>query len=137
MFWNPENFVYPFSTRRKKMFKKSSLQLFTGLALAAAMLLAGCSSETATTQPQAQSVSSDWKMGLDADVVAALSELSDSDRTGALSQNVCPVSGKQLGVMGKPPKVTIEGQEVYLCCDGCDSEIKSDPGKYLAKLSNN
>ena len=119
------------------MSKKSYIELFSGLALVTAMMLAGCSSETATTQPQAETVSSDWKTGLDTDVVAALAELSDPDRMGALAQKVCPVSGKQLGLMGKPAKVTVEGQDVYLCCDGCDSEIKSDPGKYLAKLSNN
>jgi hypothetical protein len=128
------------------MFKKSNLPLFGGLALVTAMVLGGCSSETPTTQPQAETapsqpqadlVSNDWKTGLSADVVVALAALSDADRTDALAQKVCPVSDKQLGLMGKPPKVTVEGQDVFLCCDGCDSEIKSDPGKYLAKLNKN
>ena len=128
------------------MFKKSNLSLFGGLALVTAMLMGGCSIETATTQPQAETapsqpqaelVSNDWKTGLSADVVVALTALSDPDRTDALAQKVCPVSDKQLGLMGKPPKVTVEGQDVFLCCEGCDSEIKSDPGKYLAKLSKN
>ena len=46
----------------------------------------------------------------------------------------CPVSGQRLGLMGKPVKITVKGQEVFLCCDGCEEAIKNDPDTYLAKL---
>ena len=41
--------------------------------------------------------------------------------------------------MGKPCKVvvtTVAGKErtVFLCCAGCETAIKEDPDKYLAKL---
>ena len=55
-------------------------------------------------------------------------------RTAALAQKVCPVSDEPLGSMGTPPKVTIDGQDVFLCCEGCEEELKSNPDEYLAKL---
>jgi hypothetical protein len=95
----------------------------------------GCSGQDAS-QPAAGNHASDaWKTGLDEEVVTALSELSDADRTAALAQKVCPVTDKPLGSMGKPPKVTVAGQEVFLCCAGCEEEIKSKPDEYLAKLN--
>ena len=63
-----------------------------------------------------------------------LSQLSAADRALAEKQQVCPVSGQPLGSMGKPYKVTVKGQEVFLCCQGCEGEIKENPEKYLAKL---
>ncbi len=65
---------------------------------------------------------------------AALAELSPEDRALAEKQKICPVSGEPLGSMGKPYKVTVEGQDVLLCCQGCEEEIKKDPQKYLAKI---
>lgn len=65
----------------------------------------------------------------------ALSELSPADRELAEKQKVCPVSDQPLGSMGKPIKVTVKGQDVLLCCSGCESQIKENPEKYLAKLS--
>ena len=63
-----------------------------------------------------------------------LAELSAEDRALAEKQRICPVSGEPLGSMGKPVKVTVKGRTVFLCCDGCEAEIKKDPDKYLAKL---
>ena len=63
-----------------------------------------------------------------------LAELSEADRALALKQNVCPVSGESLGSMGKPVKVEVKGRTVFLCCDGCEAELKKEPDKFLAKL---
>ena len=54
-------------------------------------------------------------------------------------QQTCPVTDALLGSMGKPYKITLTGsngesQDVYLCCKGCETTIKTDPDKYLAKL---
>ena len=89
-------------------------------------------SATTTSQPD-----NSWKEGLAEDVVKDLSQLSDADRVAALAQKLCPVSDKPLGSMGKPPKLTVEGQEVFLCCDGCEEEVRKDASKYLAKLKSN
>jgi Cu(I)/Ag(I) efflux system membrane fusion protein len=64
-----------------------------------------------------------------------LSQLSAEDRKLAEKQKVCPVSGQPLGSMGEPYKVAANGQDVFLCCQGCENKIKEDPEKYLAKPS--
>ena len=117
--------------------KKAIHPLFVVLLGVATIL--GCSakddaqpSATTTSQPD-----NSWKEGLDEDVVKDLSQLSDADRVAALAQKVCPVSDKPLGSMGKPPKFTVEGQEVFLCCDSCEGELRKDASKYLAKLKSN
>lgn len=48
-------------------------------------------------------------------------------------QGVCPVTGKALGSMGPPVSVTINGQTVRLCCEGCEERLKKAPDKYLSK----
>jgi YHS domain-containing protein len=63
-----------------------------------------------------------------------LAKLSPADRELAEKQKVCPVSGEPLGAMGTPYKVTVEGQDVMLCCSGCEAKIKANPTEYLAKL---
>ena len=64
----------------------------------------------------------------------ALAKLSPADRELAEKQEVCPVSDQPLGSMGKPIKVTVKGQDVFLCCAGCKPQIEENPDKYLAKL---
>lgn len=65
---------------------------------------------------------------------AELAKLSPEDRQLAQKQKVCPVSGDPLGSMGKPYKVTVQGRDVLLCCQGCKSALEKNPEKYLAKL---
>ena len=47
-------------------------------------------------------------------------------------QKLCPVSGKPLGSMGTPVGVDLDGQQVFVCCAGCVSEVKANPAKYVA-----
>ncbi len=70
----------------------------------------------------------------DAKVTAALAQLAPADRELALRQKVGPVTGSPLGSMGPPRVVVVEGRKVFLCCKGCEAELRSDPAKYLAKL---
>ena len=64
----------------------------------------------------------------------ALAQLSPEDCALAEKQKTCPVSGEPLGKMGKPHKVTVNGQGVLLCCPGCEAKFKKNPEEYLAKL---
>ena len=64
----------------------------------------------------------------------ALAGLSAQDQAAVRKQQVCPVSGEPLGSMGKPYKVTVDGHEVFLCCQGCEAELRAHPEKYLAKV---
>jgi hypothetical protein len=66
--------------------------------------------------------------------LAAIKELPEAEQTAALKQRVCPVGDGPLGAMGKPYKVTYEGRSFYLCCDGCEGEVKADPKAIIAKL---
>ena len=63
-----------------------------------------------------------------------LAKLSPEDRASAEKQHVCPVTGEMLGLMGPPKKVDMNGQQVWICCDGCREELLANPDKHLAKL---
>jgi hypothetical protein len=64
-----------------------------------------------------------------------LAGLSPDDRTSAEKQHFCPVSGKMLGTMGTPAKVQVEGQDVWICCPGCEDQLRAKSSEYLAKLN--
>ncbi len=49
-------------------------------------------------------------------------------------QGVCPVSGQKLGSMGAPPKVTVKGKPLFICCAGCKGKVEASPDQYLAKF---
>jgi hypothetical protein len=110
------------------------IAMLLSVVLLGAAVFVGCSGQNADS-PSGGQATEDWKAGLDEDVIAGLSELSDADRTEALAQKVCPVTDKQLGSMGPPPQVTVKGREVFLCCGACEDAIKSNPDEYLAKLN--
>jgi hypothetical protein len=47
------------------------------------------------------------------------------------SRGVCPVTGKALGSMGPPVRVTVQGTTLLLCCEACEEKIQKNPEKYL------
>ncbi len=64
-----------------------------------------------------------------------IASLPRNEQSAALAQQVCPVTGELLGSHGKPIAVHFGSRMVYVCCEGCVSEVKSDPEKYLNKLT--
>ena len=55
------------------------------------------------------------------------SSLSAFDQIKIAVQQICPVSGKQLGSMGDPHKVKIGQEELFLCCPGCtQGQVKKE-----------
>ena len=71
----------------------------------------------------------------EAAIAAALAELPEEDRKLATEQRFCVVLGQsQLGSMGRPIKLEVEGQTVFVCCEGCTKRAKSDPKKTLAAV---
>lgn len=48
---------------------------------------------------------------------------------------VCIVSGEALGSMGEPMKFTYKGQEIKLCCKGCDKKFQAEPDKFIEKIA--
>jgi hypothetical protein len=69
-----------------------------------------------------------------AEIEAALAKLPQEDRAVAEKQKLCPVTDEPLGSMGTPIKVTVEGREVFVCCEGCVDELKDNFAKYQGKL---
>ncbi len=72
--------------------------------------------------------------GVDPEVSKALASLSAVDRAAAQKQKICPVTDEPLGSMGAPMKVSVQGKDVFICCEGCSDALKDDPTTYLAKL---
>ena len=48
---------------------------------------------------------------------------------------VCIVSGEALGSMGEPMRFTYKGQEIKLCCKGCDKKFQAEPDKFIEKIA--
>ena len=47
----------------------------------------------------------------------------------------CIVSGEALGSMGEPPRFVYKGQEIKLCCKGCQKKFDADADKFLEKIA--
>jgi uncharacterized membrane protein len=69
--------------------------------------------------------------------IEGLSQLSETERASAEKQLRCPVSDELIGAMGKPIKVTVKEQDVWLCCDSCKKKLLANPDEYLFKLNGN
>ena len=60
-----------------------------------------------------------------------IAELPPADQLLALEQRTCPVTGDLLGSMGKPIKVPVGDQFVFVCCQGCVDTVRANPDQYL------
>lgn len=70
----------------------------------------------------------------DAKINAALAKLPAEDRKKAEAQRFCPIlKDSRLGSMGVPIKLTLEGQDVFICCAGCKAEAQENPAKTVEK----
>jgi hypothetical protein len=61
----------------------------------------------------------------------AFSVATHADQRAIAAQRVCKVSGKALGSMGVPIKVTRGTSSTFLCCRGCMTKVQADPDRYL------
>ena len=66
--------------------------------------------------------------------IATIKKLPAADAELAIRQVSCPVSGDHLGNMGAPFKVSAEGRTFFLCCKGCEDDVKANPKAVIAKL---
>jgi hypothetical protein len=102
-------------------------------ALVLALLVAGCNKESHTSKGPEQKGTSALSAE-EAKIQGALAELAPEDRRLAEAQKFCAVrNDNRLGSMGKPFKVSLDGQAVFLCCDACEETAKADSKKTLAK----
>ncbi len=65
------------------------------------------------------------------------SKLSVEDQKLVADQKICPVTGADLNSMGGAVPVAVAGRRVFICCAGCESALKKNPEKHLAKLNAN
>ena len=79
-----------------------------------------------------QSKSKPQSSSLANEIAEALAELSTDDQMIAKKQRFCALLAEnQLGSMGTPIKLMIEGQPVFLCCDACRESALSNPQSTL------
>ncbi|HTU89694.1 MAG TPA: hypothetical protein VMF69_06320 [Gemmataceae bacterium] len=99
-------------------------RLIPFLVLPVSLLTVGCAKE-AHLPPQDK----------EANIRASLAKLDPGDRELAEEQKFCPVKTEnRLGSMGKPVKVMIKEQPVFLCCKGCERRALANPNKTLAAV---
>lgn len=74
--------------------------------------------------------------GFGAKELAEIDQLPDEDKPIALAQVICPVTDYKLGSMGVPPKVIVNGEPVFICCEGCREDLLEKPDIHLARLQS-
>lgn len=73
---------------------------------------------------------------LEAKIATELAKLGKEDRALADAQIYCPVmKGSQLGSMGVPIKLMIQGHPVFVCCDGCPKGALANPQRTLEEVA--
>jgi hypothetical protein len=117
-----------------------SISRIYGLLLSALLIsavLVGCNNSPSTSDDKAHEMkSTDTSGEVDAEITAALAELSEEDRIAAEAQKFCVVAQEsRLGSMGTPFKLMIDGQPVFLCCEGCKDGALKDPQATLAAVA--
>lgn len=74
----------------------------------------------------------------DSEIEVVLASLTPHEQELAKAQDMkCIVAGEPLGSMGRPKLVeNVEGHDFLICCEGCESELRNHPEKYVAKLKD-
>jgi hypothetical protein len=109
------------------------------LLVAAGLMASGCNdnktTSTGTLSSSSEVATNTSGPASDADDVKAnLAKLSPEDRALAEKQKYCvEQTDELLGSMGKPIKLTIKGEAVFVCCKSCEKNALKDPDKTLAK----
>ncbi|MBA2224621.1 efflux RND transporter periplasmic adaptor subunit [Thermogemmata fonticola] len=68
----------------------------------------------------------------DAEIAANLQSLPPADRQAAQQQGYCPIQRiSRLGSMGPPLKIQLQGETLFLCCEGCEREARAHPEETL------
>jgi len=117
---------------------KTLLAAFSIILIPFALAIVGCSNEAAA--PKQNTDAAAKGEAVDAEKEAKIAEnlamLSPEDRKLAEAQKFCAAENdSRLGTMGEPFKLEIEGQVVFLCCEGCKDKALADPKLTLAKVA--
>ncbi|MGN6546160.1 MAG: efflux RND transporter periplasmic adaptor subunit, partial [Aureliella sp.] len=71
---------------------------------------------------------------LTSEQLAQIAKLPPDDQTLAKQQVLCPVTKEPLGSMGKPLKVSIDGDSVFVCCKGCVKAAEANAAETLEQV---
>lgn len=71
---------------------------------------------------------------LTAEQLAQIAKLPADDQTLAKQQVLCPDSLQPLGSMGKPLKVSVNGDSVFVCCKGCVKAAEVNAAETLEQV---
>jgi hypothetical protein len=118
-------------TAKRHTFRRISMKRIPMVALLGPAIIGVVTTLGCESKPTDKPVATDTTAPAENDPMAALTE---TERAAVLAQKVCPVTNEPLGSMGTPLKVTVEGRDVWLCCEGCADAVKEDPAKYFAIL---
>ena len=67
---------------------------------------------------------------------AAIESLSKVDQSLVKKQRTCPIiDDSQLGSMGVPIKLMLDGKPVFVCCEGCVKSASEHPQETLIKIN--
>jgi hypothetical protein len=111
----------------------NAIRLFGLLVL---VIVVGCTKSPSTPKAdQSQTTAKEPSPDQEAKIEAAVAKLSATDRPLAQAQKFCPIQKTRLGIMGKPDRIEIDGQPVFLCCSGCEDDARADPKKTLDQIA--
>lgn len=85
------------------------------LMLLASSLLIGCGSSQTNDKSE----------------IPQLLDIPEADRQAALAQRVCPVCREYLGEEQTPSKVSVLGEEIFVCSSDCESKLKQNPRQFV------
>lgn len=112
------------------MFTRIS-RLVVAASFAVSLSLLGCAGEKESAPVSQAETPTAADSSVNPEVEEALAQLSPEDRLLAEQQKTCPVGKQLLGSMGTPIKLNIDGQDVFICCAGCEDSLRENPEKYL------
>jgi hypothetical protein len=113
-----------------------AMRFFFGLLFLGMVTLIGCTRSTSTPKAEpGQAGKTVPSADQESKIQASLAKLSDTDRPLAEAQQFCPIQKTRLGMMGKPYRIEIDGQPIFLCCSGCADDARADPKKTLDQVA--
>ena len=73
--------------------------------------------------------------GFTPEMLVEINKLPSGQAELAVAQGFCPIADSRLGAMGVPIPVDVNGQTVFICCEGCRADLLGDPAKHLKHLA--
>jgi hypothetical protein len=112
---------------------RRQMAVFSTLRLLVLVVLVGCQGKPSSDMSTIEPVPA--PMGADADIRANLSQLGPEDQQLAEHQKYCPMmEGVRLGEMGRPYKVTVQGDSMFVCCKSCVLAAQKEPDRALENI---